>query len=219
MGLAKAGDGGWAWGDNWLLTYLVAYRSDPDDAKKSRSRQRKCEVCLEQPQGMGKGGKAEAAYKAQSLSSDSENLVQRSPYRKLERLLLQGYLSCLGQCLRFPCFSTCNPFCLSFLSSDHPKRKSSSWAHWPLTPLPHKWTISLTTFKPRPRRQRCSLLRWMGPFLPGAHWYWEAWMLDVGLKAPASLCVNTEEYVSINTSSIKMINQPHILWSPLERAT
>lgn len=24
-------------------------------------------------------------------------------------------------------------------------------------------------------------------------------MLDVGLKAPASLCVNTEEYVSIDT--------------------
>lgn len=77
----------------------MAYRSDPDDAEKSRSRQRKCEVCLEQPQGMGNGGKAEAADKAQSLPSDSENLVQRSPHRKLERLLLRGSLSCLGQCL------------------------------------------------------------------------------------------------------------------------
>lgn len=34
------------WGDNWLLTYLAACRSDPGGAEKSRSKQRRCEVCL-----------------------------------------------------------------------------------------------------------------------------------------------------------------------------
>lgn len=43
-------------------------------------------------------------------------------------------------------------------------------------------------------------------------------MLDVGLKAQTSLFANTGEYVSISTRSINMINQPHVLWSPLERA-
>lgn len=36
------------WGDNWLLTYLVACRSAPGGAGKSRSKQRSCEVCLAQ---------------------------------------------------------------------------------------------------------------------------------------------------------------------------
>lgn len=87
------------WGDNWLLTYLVACRSAPGGAGKSRSKQRSCEVCLAQGSAESEDaltgvrsheGLGEAEWRQQTELPEKENLELGSFSGKEERLLLWG---------------------------------------------------------------------------------------------------------------------------------